>query len=148
MNSTCEIIQEKVGIPVIHIADVTGQKIKQKGIKTVALLGTKFTMENSFYKDRIHEKFEIKVVVPEPEERDYINMVIFDQLCNEIFLKESKARYIKIIDRLIKEEGAEGIILGCTEIPLLIKQEDVSVPVFNTTEIHSEAAFRYSLENK
>ena len=145
MNSTAEIIEENVKIPVLHIADATGEKVKEKGLKKVALLGTKFTMEHKFYKERLKNKFGLDVVVPTLEERDYINKVIFDELCNNYIVEDSKVQYLKIINRLIKEEGVEGIILGCTEIPMIVKQEDVSVPVFNTTFIHSEAAVNYSV---
>lgn len=144
LNSLADPIEQKVGLPVLHIADATAKKVRQKGLHTVALLGTKYTMEQPFYRDRL-SKYGIKVVIPSEEERDYINTVIFDELCANRINKESKEGYKKIIDRLQKEEGAEGVILGCTEIPLLIKQEDVSIPVFDTTAIHSEAAVEYSL---
>lgn len=145
MNSTAELIEEKVGIPVLHIADATGAKVKESGVKTVALLGTSYTMEENFYRDRLENKYGLNVVIPDKAERDYINKVIFDELCAGKFKQDSKERFIQIINRLVNEEGAEGIILGCTEIPLLIHQEDVSVPVFDTTQIHSEAAVRRSL---
>jgi len=148
MNSTAGIIEDSVKIPVLHIADATGQKVKEKGIKTVALLGTKYTMEQNFYRDILKKKYGLNVVIPNKTERDYINDVIFNELCAGKFTDESKKGYLKIIDRLIKKEGAEGIILGCTEIPLLIEQEDVSVPVFNTTTIHAEAAVKFSLNRK
>jgi len=144
MNSTADLVQAKVNLPVLHIADATGLKVKKEGLKTVALLGTSFTMEQDFYRKHL-EKYGIKVVTPNKAERDYINKVIFDELCAAKFYKESKEGYIKIINRLIKEEGAEGVILGCTEIPLLVKQDDVSVPIFDTTRIHSEAAVNYAL---
>ena len=147
MNSTGDLIQAKVKIPVLNIADATGKKVKASGIKTVALLGTSFTMENPFYRNRL-EKYGIKVVTPNKIERDYINKVIFDELCAGKFLKESKEQYMRIIDRLVKEEGVEGVILGCTEIPLLIKQQDVNVPVFDTTAIHVEAAVKHALNRK
>ncbi|MCL5021819.1 MAG: aspartate/glutamate racemase family protein [Nitrospirae bacterium] len=148
MNSTADLIEADVKIPVLHIADATGKKVKEKGIKTVALLGTTYTMEENFYRDRLEKKYGLKVVIPNKAERDYINKVIFDELCAGKILKESKEQFIRIIKRQVKEEGAEGVILGCTEIPLLIKQEDVSVPVFDTTAIHSEAAIKYSLDRK
>lgn len=147
INSTADIIEAKVNIPVLHIADATAKKIREKGLKTVALLGTKYTMEQDFYQDYL-KRYGIEVVVPDKEEREYINMVIFDELCAGKFYDKSRERYVRIINRLVKEEGAEGVILGCTEIPLLVKQKDVSVPVFDTTEIHSEAAVRYALDNK
>ena len=148
MNSTADIIEANVKIPVLHIADATGEKVNESGIKTVALLGTKYTMEQNFYRDRLEKKYGLKVVIPNKDEREYINEVIFDELCAGKFYEKSKKRYIQIIDRLVKEEGVEGVILGCTEIPLLVKQEDVSVPVFDTTEIHAEAAVKYALDGR
>jgi len=148
MNSTADIIEANVKIPVLHIADATGEKVNESGIKTVALLGTKYTMEQNFYRDRLEKKYGLKVVIPNEDEREYINEVIFDELCAGKFYEKSKKRYIQIIDRLVKEEGVEGVILGCTEIPLLVKQEDVSVPVFDTTEIHAEAAVKYALDGR
>ena len=145
MNSTADIIESNVAIPVLRIMDATGEAVKTSRIKTVALLGTKYTMGQDFYRKRLESKYGLKVIVPNEAEQDYINGVIFDELCAGKFYARSKEQYIRIINRLIKEEGAEGVILGCTEIPLLIKQEDVSVPVFDTTKIHSEAAVRYAL---
>jgi aspartate racemase len=148
MNSTADIIQENVKIPVLHIADATGAEVKKSEIKTVALLGTKFTMGQPFYRDILEKKYGIKVVTPNNTEQDYINEVIFSELCAGKFMPKSKEGFLRIIKRLIKEQGAEGVILGCTEIPLLIKQKDVKVKVFNTTEIHSKAAVKFSLEQK
>ncbi|MEI8186919.1 MAG: aspartate/glutamate racemase family protein [Chlorobiaceae bacterium] len=148
MNSSAEDIEEKVKIPVLHIADATGKKIKEQGLKSVILLGTTYTMESNFYRDRLEKTYGLKVIVPDKADRDYINTVIFDELCAEKINKASKEHYIRIINRLVKEKHAEGVILGCTEIPLLIKQEDVSVPVFDTTAIHAEAAVTYSLTGK
>lgn len=148
MNSTADLIEANVKIPVLHIADATGKKIHERGIETVALLGTTYTMEQDFYRDHLEKKYGLKVVTPNKTERDYINTVIFDELCAGKIIEESKEQFIQIIDRLVKEDGAEGVILGCTEIPLLIKQEDVSVPVFDTTAIHAEAAVEYSLNRK
>ncbi len=144
LNSLAGAIEQKVGLPVLHIVDATGKAVRKKGLHTVALLGTKYTMEQPFYRERLN-KYGIKVVIPDEKERDYINVVIFDELCANRIRKESRNGFKKIIDRLQREKGAEGVILGCTEIPLLIKQEDVSIPVFDTTAIHSEAAVEYSL---
>jgi aspartate racemase len=144
LNSLADHIQEQVKIPVLHIADATGAKVREKGLHTVALLGTKYTMEQPFYRDRLL-KYGVKVVTPDEKEREYINTVIFDELCANRINHESKKGFIQIIDRLQKEAGAQGVILGCTEIPLLIKQADVDIPVFDTTAIHSEAAVKYSL---
>lgn len=148
MNSMAELIEANVSIPVLHIVDATGEKIKQKGLKTVALLGTKYTMEQDFYRGRLKKRYGLNVVIPNQGERDYINAVIFDELCAGKFYDKSREGYLRIINRLINEEGAQGIILGCTEIPLLVKQEDVSVPVFDTMAIHAEAAVKYALEEK
>ncbi len=145
MNSTADLIEREVGIPVLQIVDVTGQKIRGMGIDKVVLLGTKFTMEAPFYRNRLEQKFGIKVVTPGLEDRDYINKVIFDELSTEKFTPEAKRRFIEISERLVKETGAKGIILGCTEIPLLIQQKDISVPVFDTTVIHVEAAVDHAL---
>ena len=148
MNSTAELIEDKVKIPVLHIANATGEQVKKSGIKTVALLGTTYTMEEDFYRDRLEGKYGLKVVTPNKTERDYINSVIFDGLCAGKFKQGSKERFVQIIDRLAKEDGAQGVILGCTEIPLLINQKDVSVPVFDTTRIHSEAAVTRALKQE
>jgi aspartate racemase len=145
LNSLAGPIEQKVGLPVLHIADATGEVIRKKGMRTVGLLGTKYTMEQPFYRDHL-KQYGITIVTPNEKERDYINTVIFDELCANRVKKESKEEFKKIIARLQKEQGAEGIILGCTEIPLLIKQEDVPIPVFDTTSIHSEAAVDYSLQ--
>jgi aspartate racemase len=144
MNSTGDMIEKKVKIPVLNIADATGKAVQKSGLKTVALLGTSYTMEQDFYRNRL-EKYGLKVITPNKAERDYINQVIFDELCAGKFYKKSKEGYLKIINRLIKEDKVQGVILGCTEIPLLVKQADVSVPVFDTTRIHAEAAVNYAL---
>lgn len=144
-NSLADDIQENTQIPVLHIADATGEKVTESGIKNVALLGTKYTMEQDFYRDRLEKNYGLNVIIPNETERDYINSVIFDELCAGKFYNESRDGYVKIINRLVEEEGAEGVILGCTEIPLLIKQDDVTVPVFDTTSIHVEAAVKYAL---
>jgi aspartate racemase len=145
MNSIADVIESNVAIPVLRIMDATGEAVKMSRIKTVALLGTKYTMGQDFYRKHLENKYGLKVIVPNEAEQDYINRVIFDELCAGKFYAGSKEQYIRIIDRLIREKGVQGVILGCTEIPFLIKQEDVSVPVFDTTKIHSEAAVRYAL---
>ena len=147
LNSLAPFIEEKVGIPVLHIADAAGKAVQNKGLHTVALLGTSYTMEQPFYRERL-KRYGINVVTPNEKERDYINTVIFDELCANRVKAESKKEFLKIINRLRKEAGAEGVILGCTEIPLLIKQEDLDIPVFDTTAIHSAAAVEYSLNVK
>jgi aspartate racemase len=145
MNSTADLIAREVDIPVLHIADAVGTRVKAAGVRTVALLGTKYTMEADFYRDHLREGFGLNVVVPNAAERDEINAIIFDELCANRFTDEARQRFVAIIDRLVREEGAEGVILGCTEIPLLIGQQDVSVPVFDSMAIHTEAAVEYAL---
>lgn len=147
LNSLAPLIEEKVGLPVLHIADATGKAVQKKGLRTVALLGTKHTMEHPFYRERL-KKYGIDVVTPNEKERDYINTIIFDELCANRVKPEAKKEFLKIINRLRKKDGAQGVILGCTEIPLLIKQGDLDIPVFDTTAIHSAAAVEYSLKEK
>ena len=144
MHSTAGDIEANVDIPLLHIADATGEKINKSGIRTVGLLGTKYTMEEAFYRDRLETKYGLRVIIPNETERELVNSVIFDELCAGNINENSKEKFIKIIDHLV-EEGAEGVILGCTEIPLLIKQEDVNVPVFDTMTIHAQAAVEFAL---
>lgn len=145
MHKMASDIENKVGIKVLHIAEVTGEKIIQKGIRKVGLLGTKFTMEQDFYKGILREKFNIDVVIPDENEREIVHEIIYNELCKGIINGDSKEKYKKIIGNLALR-GAEGIILGCTEIPLLIKQEDVNIPVFDTTSIHAISAFEFALD--
>lgn len=143
MHLCIDAVREVVTIPVIHIAEATSKRILKKKLKKVALLGTKYTMEKDFFKD-ILTSFGVEAIVPDAEERDIIHAIIYDELSVGEINQTSKEKYLKIIDRLIKS-GAEGVILGCTEIPLLIQQEDVKVPVFDTTTIHATAAFEFSI---
>jgi aspartate racemase len=145
MHKFAPEIQRETHIPLLHIADATAEKIVEKGLRKVGLLGTKMTMEEEFYKGRIVQRFGIEVLVPDQDERDFIETVIFDELCVGKMNASSKMRLKEIIQKLV-ENGAEGIILGCTEIPLLIKKEDVNVPVFDTAEIHAIAAVAYALK--
>ncbi|MFH1058667.1 MAG: aspartate/glutamate racemase family protein [Pseudomonadota bacterium] len=147
LNSQAELIESQVGLPVLHIADATGAAVQKAGLKTVALLGTSYTMEQPFYRERL-ARHGVKVVTPDAQERAYINAVIFDELCAGRFRPESRHGFVNIIERLAKEGGAQGVILGCTEIPLLVRQADVSIPVFDTTAIHSDAAVRRALAGK
>lgn len=145
LNSRADLIEEKTGLPVLRIYDVTGAAVNRSGQKRVALLGTKYTMEEPFYRDALMNQYGIEVVTPNLTERDYINAVIFDELVKNDIRSESRKEYIRIINRLVDEEGAEGVILGCTEIPLLVRQGDVKVLVFDTARIHAEAAVDYAL---
>ncbi|HWQ67327.1 MAG TPA: aspartate/glutamate racemase family protein [Methanospirillum sp.] len=144
MHSTVEEIQKHVDIPVLHIADATAEKVKDTGITTVGLMGTKYTMEQDFYRGILEKKHGLTVIIPNETERDYINTVIFDELCAGKIEQDSKEKFIQIIHHL-EEEGAQGVILGCTEIPLLIHQEDVDLPVFDTMTIHAQAAVDFAL---
>jgi aspartate racemase len=134
-----------LGIPFLHIADPTGEAIRREGLSRVALLGTKPVMATDHLKRRYADRFGIEVSVPEPEEQDVIDRIIFDELCRGIFTPEAKATYLDIIDRL-NARGADGVILGCTEIPLLVRQEDrPSLPMFDTTGLHVEAVVELAL---
>ncbi|MES5894376.1 MULTISPECIES: aspartate/glutamate racemase family protein [Bacillus cereus group] len=146
MHKVVEKIKENINIPVLHIADTTAKEIKRKGIQTIGLLGTKYTMEQDFYKSRI-EKNNIKVIVPLENNREKINEIIYTELCLGKITSQSREYYKTVIEELV-QKGAQGIILGCTEIGLLIKQEDVSVPIFDTTFIHAIEAVNVALENR
>lgn len=144
MHKVMDVIETNITIPILHIADATAVQIQQASLQTIALLGTKYTMEQDFYKTRI-EQFGINVMVPNDEERTVINRIIYEELCLGKIERTSKEAYLQIIESLVKS-GAQGIILGCTEIGLLIQQEDVSVPVFDTTIIHALAAVDKALK--
>lgn len=143
MHYIADRLRENINIPIIHIAEATAKEIKKKNLKRVALLGTRFTMEFSFYKTKLAE-FNIETIVPDEDDRKFIHSSIFDELALNIFKPETKERYLEIINKLANQ-GADGIILGCTEIPLLIKQEDLEVPAFDTTKIHADAAIDFAL---
>ena len=145
MHKVVEKIKENINIPVLHIADATAKEIKRKGIQRVGLLGTKYTMEQDFYKLRIEEN-DIKVMVPLVKDREKINEVIYTELCLGKINSQSREYYKSVIEELV-QQGVQGIILGCTEIGLLIKQEDVSIPIFDTTYIHAIEAVNVALEN-
>ncbi len=136
-------IQKILNIPVINIAEETAKVISQHKYKKVGLLGTRITMEQSFYKDKLSD-YGISVVVPDCKERKFIHSSILDEMAKDIFKKETKQKYLNIINKLIPE-GIEAIVLGCTEIPILIKQEDVSIPLFDTTLIHASAIVNFAL---
>lgn len=143
MHLIADRIQESIDLPLIHIAVETAKEIQKKDIKKVGLLGTKFTMELDFFKEKL-TALDIEAIVPEAEDRDFLHDTIFNELGKGLILESTKARYLSIIEKLI-DNGAEGIILGCTEIPLLVKQEMIKVPVFDTALIHSNAAVAFAL---
>jgi aspartate racemase len=136
---------EKLPVSFIHIADATANAIRQKSFNKVGLLGTRFTMEKDFYKGRLLEKFGIETILPDIEDRREVHRIIYEELVQGNIREDSKAFYIDVISRLA-DAGAEGVILGCTEIPLLIQQEDSSIPVFDTTYIHAMAALSAAME--
>lgn len=138
MHKVAPQIQAKIGIPILHIAEATAQELIEHQIDKVALLGTKYTMKQDFYKEKLIEA-GIEVLIPEDEDVELVNHVIYDELCLGIISQTSREKYLQIIEKL-KERGAQGVILGCTEIGLLIKQEDTSLPVFDTTQIHGTKA--------
>ena len=144
MHKMAEEVENSVTIPLVHIADATAQAIVEKGLKKLALLGTRFTMEEDFYKKRLEERYNIEVLIPPEADRKTIDSVIYHELCLRIIKRSSKERFKKIIKALALN-GAEGVILGCTEIPLLISQEDVEIPLFDTTKIHAESAVEMAL---
>lgn len=145
MHKMANEVQSGINIPLLHIADPTGEAIKAKGIAKIGLLGTKFTMEQDFYKGRLGEKFGLEVVVPDEQDRQSVHDIIYDELCLGEVRQSSKEEYQEII-RKLGEQGAQGVILGCTEIGLLVQQEDVALPVFDTTRIHAEAAVDRALQ--
>lgn len=144
MHKMAGDIEKKAQIKVLHIAEATGKEIVKRKIKKVGLLGTNFTMEQDFYKKVLNDNFNIDVIIPSGKEREIIHKVIYNELCKGIINEASKDEYIKIINSLALN-GAEGIILGCTEIPLLIKQEDIDITVFDTTTIHSISVVEFAL---
>ena len=144
MHKVINQIKEKISIPILHIAEMTAEKILEKGLKNIALLGTKYTMEQDFYKSKLIEK-GINVIIPDKNDIEIINKVIYDELCLGTINSNSKKKFLEIVDKL-RSKGAEGIILGCTEIGLLIKNEDTDVPLFDTAVIHAEEAAIYSIK--
>jgi aspartate racemase len=146
MHKAADDVQKAISIPLLHIADATATRVKAAGIRKVGLLGTKFTMEDAFYRGRLIDRHGLQVLVPGEEERQVVHGVIYNELCLADVRPESKAKFVEIVQRLAAR-GAEGVILGCTEIPLLVKQEDVDVPLFDTTRIHAESAVDYALAN-
>lgn len=143
MHKVAPMIEQVISIPLLHIAEETRKVIERDKISKIALLGTKYTMTQDFYKEKLIEH-GIEVMIPTKDDVEFVNQVIYEELCLGKIRKESKERYVTIIDQLA-EQGAQGVILGCTEIGLLIKQEDTKVKLFDTTKIHAESAALYSL---
>lgn len=137
-------LEKAVDLPVLHIAEATGDIIKHLGFNSVGVLGTRFTMEKGLYTNIFEDNFGIRVLLPSSDQRTIIHGIIFEELCLGILKNESKNIFQQIIEEMASQ-GAQGVILACTEIPLLIKQEDAGIPVFDTTTIHAQAAVKYAL---
>jgi len=138
-----DTIRQKIKLPLLHIAEETAKEINRHGISKVALLGTKFTMENSFFKDRLRQ-FGIDSIVPDDNDRDFIHSSIFNELTRGIFKEETKNKFLDIIYKL-EQVGANGVVFGCTEFSILINPADCIIPIFDTTFIHSKAATEFAL---
>lgn len=143
MHKVADAVDGAVGIPLLHLADVTAEAVRRAGLDRVALLGTRFTMEQPFYADRLRSH-GLDVLVPEGEDRTLVHDVIYDELVLGVVREESRAAYVEVVGRLVSH-GAEGVVLGCTEIELLIGPDDVDVPVFATTALHARAAVDFAL---
>jgi len=144
MHKMAPDIEAHLSIPLLHIADATAKAIHQQGLKKIALLGTNFTMSEDFYKGRLKEKHQLEVLTPNEADRMTVHNIIYNELVYGNFREESRQKYKTIIQKL-QQAGAEGVILGCTEIPLLIKQKDSPIPVFDTTAIHALEAVNFAL---
>ena len=144
MHKLADDIQTALRIPLLHIADATGEQVRQAGLRRVGLLGTRFTMEEGFFRDRLAQRFGLECMVPETAGRATVHRIIYEELCVGILRPESKEHLSRIIDQLV-QAGAQGIILGCTELGLLISDPEGSVPVFDTTRIHALAAVATAL---
>ena len=144
MHKVAPQIEAAINIPLLHIADATAEVLVSEGVKTVGLLGTAFTMEQSFYKGRLKARYDLDVIVPNGTDVQIIHEVIYQELCLGVVREESKQAYLRIIDALSKQ-GAEAVILGCTEIGMLVKQSDTTVRLLDTTAIHAESAVKYAI---
>jgi len=145
MHKVAPEIERQINIPLLHIADATAENLVADAVKRVGLLGTRFTMEEDFYKGRLTDKYGIEVIVPGSEDRDRVHEVIYSELCLGQIKQESKAEFLRVMSRLF-DKGAEAIILGCTEIALLVNQQDTDVPLYDTTRIHATQAVQYALQ--
>lgn len=145
MHLCTEAIKKAINVPFLHIAEATGVAIKKQNLNKILLLGTKFTMEKDFYKDILKNKFSIDTIIPNDEDREIIHRIIFGELVHGVVAAQSKKEYQKIIEKSVAL-GAQGVVLGCTEIPLLIKATDSPIPIFDTTAIHATMAIKKALE--
>ncbi|MEO0406461.1 MAG: aspartate/glutamate racemase family protein [Cyanobacteria bacterium P01_A01_bin.135] len=147
MHKVAPQIEKSIKIPLIHIADATAEVLVQKDIKTVGLLGTAFTMEQDFYKGRLSENYGLNVLVPDQEDRRIVHEVIYQELCLGEIKANSKTEYLRVIDMLARQ-GAEAVILGCTEIGILVSQGDTAVELFDTTAVHAQKAVKYAISRR
>lgn len=145
MHRLADEVQAAVSIPLIHIADATAVAVKGAGVRRPALLATRFTMEQDFYKGRLAQKYGLQPVVPDQAGCDMVHRVIYDELCQGIVKADSHAAYVEEVGRLRRDENIDGVIMGCTEITMLIGQADFDIPVFDTTRLHAEAAVTFAL---
>lgn len=145
MHRVAETVAQSVDIPLLHIADGTAAVLKSEQISRIGLLGTSFTMEQAFYKDRLTRQHGIEVVVPDSEDREVVHHIIYQELCLGEVKPASRDRYLHIVDKLVRQ-GAEGVILGCTEIGMLIEQSDTPVRLFDTTAIHANEAVKFAFD--
>ena len=145
MHKVAPLIEEHIDIPILHIADATGKKLQNENIKKVGLLGTAFTMKQDFYKERINKNFDIEVLIPSEEDMNIVHKIIYEELCLGLIKEDSKKEYLRIIDDLASQ-GAQGVILGCTEIGMLVNQADTQVKLYDTTLIHSLEAVAEALK--
>jgi len=144
MHKVAEGVAKAVNIPLLHIADATAEEIKAENMQTIGLLGTKFTMEDEFYRGRLSEKHGLNVIIPPPSDRQLVHNIIFNELCHGIVSDQSRRTYLQIIAEM-KAKGAEAVIEGCTEIAMLVDQSHTEVPLFDTTAIHAEQAVNFAL---
>ncbi|TPN41405.1 aspartate/glutamate racemase family protein [Mesorhizobium sp. B1-1-6] len=145
MHKLADQVQASVSIPLTHIADATAAAVKAAGMRRPALLATRFTMEQDFYKRRLADKYGLQPIVPDQAGRDMVHRIIYNELCQGIVTEPSKTAYIAEINRLLRDENVDCVIMGCTEITMLIGQQDFDIPVFDTTRIHAEAAVAFAL---
>ena len=144
MHKVADDVEEKVGLPLLHIVDVTGDAIKELGLHRIGLLGTRFVMKEPFYQERFRDHFAIELLVPREDDIDTIHQIIYNELCESKIKASSRRVCTDIINKLVNK-GAEGIVLGCTELPLLIQPGDIHAPIFDTTRLHAEAAVNLAL---
>ena len=145
MHKMADAVQSAIQIPLLHIADVTADAVKQNGQSRVGLLGTKFTMEQDFYKGRLKDLHGIDVLIPEDDERQTIHDILYNELCLGEIRQLSREKFQSIIQNLV-QRGAQGVVLGCTEIPLIVRQEDYKIPLYDTTSLHALAAVEFALQ--